>query len=100
MQRKLYAKKRKNWSSAADIKTGFNGLSRSLDRLMILNTVWTREAGRMSGHWDIDGVQDGTIYVKARSAAAAQELSMRSALMVKNLNKYFDSPWIRAIKKV
>lgn len=93
-------RKKKNWSSASEIKTKFNGMARSLDRLMILNTVWTREAGRMSGHWTIDAVQDGTIFVKAASAAAAQELSLRSAVMVKNLNKYFDSPWIRAIKKV
>ncbi len=95
-----YAKKRKTWSSASDIKTRFNGMARSLDRLMILNTVWNKEAGRMSDHWNIDGVQDGTIFVKTKSAAAAQELSMRSTVMVKNLNKYFDSPWIRAIRKV
>ncbi|MFA6583392.1 MAG: DciA family protein [Elusimicrobiaceae bacterium] len=99
MKRKSFSK-RDTWSSASDITWRFNNLSSNLNRLMILNTIWEKEAGRMCAHWNLDAVQGGVIYVKVKSSAAAQELSVRQTAMVRNLNKYFDSPWIQTIKKI
>jgi hypothetical protein len=38
------------------------------------------------------------LYVKPKSAAAAQELQMRAGDIVRSLNKYFSRPWIKAVK--
>jgi hypothetical protein len=38
------------------------------------------------------------LYVRPKSAAAAQELQMRSGVLLKSLNKYFSRPWLVAVK--
>jgi hypothetical protein len=68
------------------------------DKLSILNAVWERELGHFSRHWDLAGVKKGVLYVKPRSAAAAQELSLRAPEIVRSLNKYFSRAWIKAVR--
>lgn len=68
------------------------------DKLSILNAVWEKEMGHFSRHWALAGVKKGILFVKPKSSAAAQELSMRAPEIVKSLNKYFSRAWIRAVK--
>jgi len=68
------------------------------DKISILNAVWEKELGHFSRHWTLDGVRRGVLYVKPRSAAAAQELHLRAGEIAKSLNKYFGRAWIRAVK--
>ena len=91
--------KRPRWTTGQDLVQSFQyrtGLSG--DRLAIVSALWQKELGHLSGHWELVGFKQGTLYVKPRSAAAAQELQLRGAGIARNLNKYFNRPWIKAIK--
>lgn len=68
------------------------------DRLMILNSVWAKKIGFLANHCQLLAVKKGSIIIKAFSPAAAQELTMRSPRLIRDLNKYFNRPWIRFIK--
>jgi hypothetical protein len=95
----MQGKKRASWSTGQELVSSFQyraGVSG--DRMAILNTVWHKELGHMSKYWDISGFKNGILFVKPRSAAAAQELQLRSSSVVRSLNKYFDRPWIKGIK--
>ncbi len=69
-----------------------------LDKLAVLDAVWKKEMGRLGEHCVLLGVDRHFVLVKPTSAAAANELALRSSVLVKGLNKYFKSPWIKAIK--
>ncbi|MDD2772088.1 MAG: DciA family protein [Elusimicrobiales bacterium] len=88
------------WSSLGQTGTAFKTLPLRLNKLLLLGSVWEKETGAMSAHWELYGVKGNAVFVKTASAAAGQELSLRSAALVKNLNKYFDRPWIREIRRV
>jgi hypothetical protein len=80
--------------------TLFKSLPMKLNKLLLLNSVWEKETGSMAAHWELFGVKGNAIFVKTASAAAGQELSLKSATLIKSLNKYFDRPWIREIRRV
>jgi len=87
------------WSTGEDLVRSF-GFKTGLqdEKLGLLNAVWEKELGHFSKHWSLSGVKKGVLYVKPKSAAAAQELQMRSGEIVRALNKYFSRPWIKAVK--
>lgn len=90
---------RKKWSTAGDLVRSFNyraGIQP--DKISILNEVWEKELGHFSRHWSLLGVKRGILFVRPRSAAAAQELQMRATQILRDLNKYFSRPWIKAVK--
>lgn len=88
-----------NWKKAGEVCSSWKFLGMSgLDRLAILDAVWKKEMGRLGEHCVLLGVDKNVILVKPSSAAAASELSLRSSVLVKGLNKYFKKPWIVAIK--
>jgi hypothetical protein len=92
-------KKRPKWSTGGDLirNLGFKtGLQ--TEKLGVLNAVWEKELGHFSKYWSLAGVKKGVLYVKPKSAAAAQELQMRSGEIVRSLNKYFSRAWIKAVK--
>lgn len=68
------------------------------DKISILNAIWEKETGHFAPYWSLAGVRRGVLYVRPRSAAAAQELQLRAAGLARDLNKYFGRAWIRAIK--
>ena len=65
---------------------------------MILDSIWAREIGVLANHCQLLAVKKGSIIVKASSPAAAQELTMRGPQLIRNLNKFFNRPWINSIK--
>ena len=87
------------WATGQDLVQSFQYRSgMSGDRMAILAAIWQKELGHLSGHWELVGLKQGTLYVKPRSAAAAQELHLRGAGIVRSLNKYFNRAWIKGIK--
>ncbi len=87
------------WTSAKDILRSFSFKAGTQpDRLAILASVWDKEVGHFSKHWRLSGVRRGVLYVSTSSPAAAQELQMRSPGILRGLNKYFKTGWIKAIK--
>ncbi|MDR0291455.1 MAG: DciA family protein [Elusimicrobium sp.] len=94
----LGAKPRKIWNSAADLARGFNPLNLKLNRLMVLNSVWSKISGAKGKYWVLDAATNDSIYIKTKSAAAKHDLAGRSAEIIKELNKYFDKPWIKKIE--
>lgn len=92
-------KKPARWASAGDLVAAFGWRSQApTDRLAILNAVWDKECGAFAKHWALVGVKKGTLYVRPKSAAAAQELHMRAGGLTRSLNKYFSRPWITAVR--
>jgi hypothetical protein len=87
------------FASAKDVvrsfgfKTGTQG-----DRLALLDAVWEREAGHFSKHWKLSAMKRGVLYIEVSSPAASQELQLRAPSLLRALNKYFKSDWIKAIK--
>ncbi|MBI5630469.1 MAG: DUF721 domain-containing protein [Elusimicrobia bacterium] len=90
---------RKRWATANDLVRSFKFRAGvQSDKISILNAVWERELGHFSRHWSLLGVQRGMLFIKPNSAAAAQELVMRRAEIVRTLNKHFSRAWIKGIK--
>ncbi|MBI5211491.1 MAG: DUF721 domain-containing protein [Elusimicrobia bacterium] len=90
---------RKRWATANDLVQDFKRrLQLQPDKLSILNDVWERELGPLAKHLELAGVRKGTLYVRPASAAAAQELRLRSSSLLRALNKYFTRQWIKALK--
>jgi hypothetical protein len=87
------------WSTSGDLIRSFSYRAGTVnDKLALLNAVWDKECGAYSKHWALVAVKKGTLFVRPKSAAAAQELQMRSGVLLKALNKYFSRPWIIAVK--
>ncbi|OGS12168.1 MAG: hypothetical protein A2234_10180 [Elusimicrobia bacterium RIFOXYA2_FULL_58_8] len=88
-----------NWTRAAEVCATRKFLGGIFpERLAILEAVWRKEFGRLSQHCVLLGVDGSFILVKPVSSAAASELILRGPEIVKNLNKYFKQPWIKAVK--
>ena len=96
----MFLERRKpKWVPAGDVCSSWRFLGGvSPDRLAVLDAVWQKEIGRLGEHCTLLGVDGHYILVKPRSAAAANELALRSSMIVKGLNKYFKKPWIKAIR--
>jgi len=93
------SKRSSNWNRAGDVCAARKFLGGVVpERLTILDAVWKKEFGRLSQHCVLLGVDGGYIMVKPVSSAASNEITLRGALIVKGLNKYFRQPWIKAIK--
>jgi len=92
-------RKSSNWTRANEVCSSWKFLGGvAPDRLAVLDAVWKKEIGRLGEHCVLLGVDKGIVLVKPSSAAAASELSLRSSVLVKGLNKYFKRPWIKAIR--
>lgn len=92
-------KARQRWATGDQLVRSFKfraGIQS--DKISILNAVWERELGHFAKHWQLVGVRRGVLFVRPRSAAAAQELTMRAGEMIRSLNKYFSRAWIKDVK--
>ena len=90
---------KRRWSTAGDLVLSFSYRAGTVnDKLTLLNAVWDKECGVFSKHWTLVAVKKRILFVRPKSAAAAQELQLRSGGIIRSLNKYFSRPWIAAIK--
>ena len=88
----------KQWHSSADLKNRFNRLNSRLNRLMILDHVWSQLIGNKSKFWVLKAVQHDTLYVQVKISVARNELIAKKQQLIKELNKHFDTPWIKKIE--
>ncbi|UPT74006.1 MAG: DUF721 domain-containing protein [Elusimicrobiota bacterium] len=87
------------WSTSGDLIKSFSYRANTVnDKLALLSAVWDKECGAFAKHWALVAVKKGVLFVRPKSAAAAQELQLRSGPLLKALNKYFSRPWLTAVK--
>ncbi|MBI4386887.1 MAG: DUF721 domain-containing protein [Elusimicrobia bacterium] len=91
--------RRERWKKASEIVQSWSFRS-AMDRLSILGAVWDEEMAPWARHWKLEGVRYGILLISPRSPAAALELRARGPGIVKALNKYFRTSWIKGIKTV
>jgi len=89
---------RKEWHSSADLEKRYNRLSSRLNRLMILDHVWTQLVGNKGKFWVLQAVQNDTLYVQVKVSVARNELIAKRQQLITELNKHFDTPWIKKIE--
>ena len=89
---------RPTWYASSSLNSRFNKLSNRLNRLLILEHVWTQLVGNKAKFWVLHAVQNDTLYVKVRVAVAKNELVARRVELMSELNKHFDKPWIKRIE--
>jgi hypothetical protein len=95
---KFGASPRKEWYSSAQLESRFNRLNSRLNRLLILEHVWTQLVGNKAKFWILHAVQHDTVYVKVKVAVAKNELIARRRGLITELNKHFAKPWINKIE--
>ena len=92
-------KDKQKWSTASDlVKTFKYRAGIQSDKISILNAVWEKIVGGYAKQWSLCAVKKGVLYIKPRSAAAAQELHMRSSSLMREINKHFSRSWVTSIK--
>lgn len=89
---------KKDLVSSQELKSNYNRLSKTLNRLMILDYVWGQQVGAKARFWVLKAVQKDTLFVKVRASVAKNELQARQSQLIRELNKAFDTPWIKRIK--
>ena len=94
---KLGDKPKKNWRSPAESVGRFHFLEKKLNRLMILDYAWDHLVGNKKKFWVLKAVQGDCLFVETKVAVAKNELIARREQLIKELNKYFDTPWIKKI---
>lgn len=95
---KFGAKPRKDWSSSAELNGKFNRLNKQINRLMLLDHVWTELVADKAQFWKLVAVQKGVLLVEVKLSVARNELVARSSTLIKEINKHFDKPWIEKIE--
>lgn len=93
-------KKKQNWTPVNKVNSwrcfkGFN-----MDRLLILESVWDKEMGVLGEHCVFLGVEKNAILLKTDSSVVANEIVFKSKQTIRNLNKYFRTPWVKYLKIV
>ena len=89
---------KKGWRSSQELAGMRNTLSRSLNRLMVLDYVWDQLVGNKKRFWVLEAVKKDTLYVQVKASVARNELNARKGQLIKELNKHFESPWIKKIE--
>ena len=89
---------KKQWNSSQELSNPRSALSRSLNRLMILDYAWSRLVGNKSRFWILKAVQKDTLYVQVKISVARNELTGKRRWLIGELNKYFETPWIKHIE--
>lgn len=91
---------KKDLVSSEELKNNYNRLSKTLNRLMILDYVWKQQVGAKARFWVLKAVQKDTLFVQVRASVAKNELQARQSQLIRELNKAFDTPWIKRIKTI
>lgn len=73
-----------------------------LDNLAVLDQIWDCEIGFLGRFCKLIGIRSlkkgACLIIRPLSSVAASELNLRSAEILRKLNKHFSEPWIKAIK--
>lgn len=94
---KLGQKPPEIWHNSSELQGSYNRLKSQVDKLVLLESIWNKVVGSKAKFWQLDAVQKNTIFVKVKVVAARQELLLNKAVIIKELNKYFQRDWIKEI---
>ena len=97
---KFGAKPREIWKKSEELNGKYNRLHTKLNRLMVLDHVWKQRVGNKERFWKLIAVKQHTLYVIVTLSVARNELIAQREMLIKELNKYFDKPWIEKIEIV
>ena len=89
---------KKQWYCSQELNNQFNPISKTLNRLMILDYVWEKLVGNKSRFWVLQAVKKDTLYVQVKVSVAKNELTGKRRELIRELNKYFETPWIKHIE--
>lgn len=89
--------KKEIWYKSDEIKSSFSKFNSTINRLILLDVLWNKVLGRKADYWVLDSVKGGSIYVKVTVMAARHELKLKEKEIIKELNKNFNTPWIKQI---
>ena len=95
---KFGAPVKKQWRSIQELSGARSTLGRSLNRLMVLDYVWSQLVGNKGRFWVLHAVKKDTLYVQVKASVARNELTARKNQLIGELNKHFESPWIKKIE--
>ena len=95
---KFGEKPKKIWHSSSELHNSFNRLNKRLNRLVILDHVWKQLVGNREKFWVLKAVQNDTLYVQVKVSVARTELIAKRAQLIRELNKHFDTSWIKQIE--
>lgn len=95
---KLGIPPKKQWRSSQELLNPRTALGRSLNRLMVLDYVWGQLVGNKGRFWVLHAVKKNTLYVQVKASVARNELTARKSQLIWELNKHFESPWIKQIE--
>lgn len=89
---------KKQWKSSRELATPRSTLGRHLNRLMVLDYVWGQLVGSKARFWVLQAVKKDTLYVQVKVSVAKNELTGKRRWLIAELNKHFDTPWIKHIE--
>ena len=89
---------KKQWRSSQELAAPRSTLGRSLNRLMVLDYVWNQLVGNKGRFWVLHAVKKYTLYVQVKVSVAKDELTTKRRWLISELNKHFDTPWIKHIE--
>lgn len=89
---------KKQWNSSRELSGPQNRLGGSLNRLMVLEYVWNKLVGPKGRFWVLEAVKKDTLYVQVKASVARHELTGKKRELIAELNKHFESPWIKQIE--
>ena len=97
---KFGAKPRKIWNKSSELGERYNRLHIQINRLMLLDYAWKKVVADKAKFWKLSAVQKKSLLVEVKLSVARNELIARRETILKELNKYFDKPWIEKIEIV
>ncbi len=89
---------KKQWRSSHELAAPRSTLGRSLNRLLVLDYVWNQLIGNKGRFWVLHAVKKDTLYVQVKVSVAKNELTTKRRWLIGELNKHFDTPWIKHIE--
>lgn len=89
---------KRRWKSSQELTTPRSTLGRTLNRLMVLEYVWNQLVGPKGKFWVLHAVKKDTLYVQVKVSVAKNELTGKRRFLISELNKHFDTPWIKHIE--
>ncbi len=89
---------KRQWHSSQELKNPFHRMGKTVNRLMLLEYAWDKLVGTKGRFWVLKAVKQGTLYVQVKAAVAKNELTARRRELIRELNKHFETPWIKHIE--
>lgn len=91
------------WHKTEELNNKFNRTSSRFHKMMVLQNVWDVIVGAKAKFWVLEGVdfngktRSAALEVRVTNSSARHGLKVSEEKLLKDLNKYFDKPWLTKI---